>query len=224
MIIFYALTLVVILGRISFLVFSCFSVQTDIMLYYLSSLTTLVYILAGAIHSHNLSSLIFDLASVNCKTKEEKNKLKGRRVYFKILLFFWGLASIWEICILVVGENTLTALSEMILFFVLILELFIINCWLLKLLNQLFGKDTFSKEKNFLIFTSIFFSLSYFVQVSLNVTIFSMLEIKGDSVTQKLCKSNFFLSITSISVFLITEWLPFMIIYTLNYRNFRTID
>jgi len=131
MIIFYALTLAVILGRISFLVVSCFKDQTDIMLYYLSSVTTLVYILAGATHSHNLSGLIFDLASVDCTTKEELKKLKGRKVYFKILLFFWGLASIWDICVLVVGENTWTALSEMVLFAVLILELLIINCWLL---------------------------------------------------------------------------------------------
>jgi len=51
-----------------------------------------------------------------------------------------------------------------------------------------------------------------------------MLLIKGDSVLDKICKSNFFVSITSILVFLLTEWLPIMIIFTLNYRNFRTID
>jgi hypothetical protein len=81
----------------------------------------------------------------------------------KILLLCWGLASIWYIYTLIRGQNTWTVLSEMILFSFLGLQLLLINFCLLRLMNQLFGKDALRKEKNFLIFTVIFFSLSYFL-------------------------------------------------------------
>ena len=142
----------------------------------------------------------------------------------KILLLCWGLASIWYIYTLIRGQNTWTVLSEMILFSFLGLQLLLINFCLLRLMNQLFGKDALRKEKNFLIFTVIFFSLSYFLQVSENITTYIMIKNSNSSRFDLFCRSNFFVSLINILVFVTTEWLPYMIIFVLNYRNFRIID
>ena len=185
---------------------------------------------AGVCHSQNLSKLILDLASVNFNTLEEYNKFHGKDIYFFILLVFWVLVIIWYVIAILFFDDTAFQISDVIGFSLLFVQLLILNWWLLNLMNQIFGKtdSKFKSEKRFLISTLIFFSFSYLILVVRNVTAYVAFEsTKGGDLGRHgtwVCIDDFYLSLFNIFFYIFSEWLPYMIIFVLNYRNFRTID
>ena len=125
-------------------------------------------------------------------------------------------------------QNEYAALLDFISFSLLGIQLLILNVLLLRQMNSLFGKNRFMKEKSFLICTLVFFSISYLMSVGKNVLLYMAYKNTLDTATQRInqwfCHSNFRLSVFNVTLFMITEWLPYIIIFALNLRNFRQID
>ena len=98
-------------------------------------------------------------------------------------------------------------------------------------MNKLFGatmlENNFKHEKRFLISTLILFSLSYLVSVVRNLAIFYFLENEEENTDSRLheiwCSSNFNISLFNIGCYIVTELIPYLIIFILNFNNFRTI-
>ena len=102
-------------------------------------------------------------------------------------------------------------------------------------MKQCFGdrmKDgTFRREKRYLFITLISFSISYLIDVTRNATIYAMMRLNSFSDTDQdqtkvqtfFCESNFMMSIFNVSTFLIVELTPYLIIFSLNFANFRKI-
>ena len=97
-------------------------------------------------------------------------------------------------------------------------------------MNKLFGKkmaaEKFKKEKRFLLSTLIFFSVSYLTGAVRNMIIILMIRSDEghDALLDIFCPSNFVLSLYNIGCYLITELIPYTIIFILNYQNFSQID
>ena len=104
-----------------------------------------------------------------------------------------------------------------------------VTCILLKQVNSLFPSSEskkFAGEKGFLICTLTFFSLSYLIMVLRNVISFEILSLKSpqDKMEQWLCETNLRLLLFNIECSFLTELLPYMIIFCLNFRNFRQME
>ena len=105
-----------------------------------------------------------------------------------------------------------------------------VNVVLLKQLNTLFPSNLHSKfrrEKCFLFSTLGFFTSSYLIMVTRNSLIFSM--IVGDSADEDklgmwLCETNFRMALFNAMCDILTELIPYCIIFVLNFNNFREID
>ena len=96
-------------------------------------------------------------------------------------------------------------------------------------INKLFGVDEaerkFKKEKRFLLVTLIMFSISYILTLARNAIVFQLTTTQGvGKLGDFFCTSNFRQSMVNIITFLITEWLPYLVIFILNYKNFNTMD
>lgn len=72
MVIFYSLCMIDILSRIVFLVVSCFVLQTQVIIFYISSCSSILSIAVGVSHSQNLSRVVLDLAALRKETQEEQ--------------------------------------------------------------------------------------------------------------------------------------------------------
>ena len=120
-----------------------------------------------------------------------------------------------------------TAINEIIIFLLLGIQLLSVNFILLRRINRLFGAEAdtkFKEEKRFLMTTLIFFSISYLLTMAKNVLIFDIVAYDDDEVATFLCKTNFRQSMVNIVTYFLTEWLPYAIIFILNYKNFSTIE
>ena len=89
------------------------------------------------------------------------------------------------------------------------------------------SKDRFRSEKRFLIATLIFFSLSYLTSLVRNGIIYTILRTSNNDKDNDNRLYNFFcvdtlrLTIFNIGTFTLTELIPYLIIFCLNYHNFR---
>ena len=145
------------------------------------------------------------------------------------MLVVWAIIMLGYITAVVIPyQNQYAALLDFISFSLLGIQLLILNVLLLNQMNSLFGKNRFMKEKSFLICTLVFFSISYLMSVGKNVLVYMAYKNTQDNATQRInqwfCHSNFRLSVFNVTLFMITEWLPYIIIFALNLRNFRQID
>ena len=90
---------------------------------------------------------------------------------------------------------------------------------------------TFKKEKRYLFITLIAFSTSYLVDVIRNAVIYTLLRREtmyassGDydhtKVYSFFCKNNFNMSLFNIGTYVVTELMPYLILFSLNLSNFR---
>ena len=98
-------------------------------------------------------------------------------------------------------------------------------------MKSIFGEKmadlNFKKEKQFLMVTLISFSGSYMVEVIRNTLNFLILDENDngfEAVNTLLCKSNFTMSMYNIITWTITELIPYIIIFSLNFGNFLQMD
>ena len=87
--------------------------------------------------------------------------------------------------------------------------------------------QNFKKEKRFLFVTLISFSVSYMIEVARNTVLFIALDEHNghfDAVNLIFCNSNFAMSINNICTWAVTELIPYVIIFSLNFGNFSQID
>ena len=130
---------------------------------------------------------------------------------------------------LILDENYEDAsIAETVMFSLLGIQLLAINLMLLKLMKRIFGEHVMEKnfkhELRFLISTLILFSISYLVSVFRNLLIFWMLENEVDDSDELLhtiwCSTNFDISAFNIVCYIITEFIPYIVIFVLNFNNF----
>lgn len=90
------------------------------------------------------------------------------------------------------------------------------------------GSSKFRTEKLFLISTLIFFSVSYLISTVRNIILYVMItdikEGKSSKAYDFFCKSNLHMSMFNAATFILTELVPYTVIFWLNFRNFRTIE
>ena len=185
--------------------------------------------LSGVSHSQNLSRLIFDMATVNCETQDQYNHLIKKRYIFHSLLVIWIIFIGVYIYFLASHEYEWAAFGEMFLFFFLGIQLLVINFILLRLMNRIFGahmlEKNFKHENRFLISTLILFSVSYLVGMGRNLVIFWMIENEEEGNSNRIhdlwCSSNFEISLFNIGCYTVTELIPYVIIFILNFGNYR---
>ena len=131
--------------------------------------------------------------------------------------------------IFIVDENFAdAAVAETVLFSLLGIQLLVINICLLRLMKRIFGEHVMEKkfkhELRFLISTLVLFSISYLISVFRNLLIFWMLENEVDDSDEMLhtiwCSSNFDISVFNIICYIISEFIPYIVIFVLNYKNF----
>lgn len=84
----------------------------------------------------------------------------------------------------------------------------------------------FKRERCFLISTLVFFTISYFMMVVRNILLFRMMTgvDSDDIVGSYLCKENFRLALFNVLCDIVTELIPYTIIFCLNLSNFREIE
>lgn len=133
-----------------------------------------------------------------------------------------------SIAIIIIAEDKdefYGAIGECILFTLLVIQLLVVNFCLLKQINKLLGSKEeadkkFAKEKNFLISTLIFFSISYLMFVIRNIIIYSIMTTDSQGFDNFFCDSNFKVVIENICFYTIAILLPYIVIFILNYKNF----
>lgn len=121
------------------------------------------------------------------------------------------------------------AVAESVLFGLLGIQLLVINICLLRLMKRIFGEHVMEKkfkhELRFLISTLVLFSISYLMSVLRNLLIFWMLENEVDDSDEMLhtiwCSTNFDISVFNICCYIISEYIPYIVIFVLNYKNFN---
>ena len=92
-------------------------------------------------------------------------------------------------------------------------------------MNRLFEKagmnhNQFKAEKCFLISTLIIFSISYLSSVVRNAILLNtiMEDMRGQ---QDECLTNFAYACWTLCTYTLTEFFPYVVIVSLNFRNFR---
>lgn len=121
------------------------------------------------------------------------------------------------------------AISECILFFLLGVQLLVVNFLLLKQINELLGSKEeadkkFATEKRFLISTLVFFSISYLVAMIKNIIIYEIIVTDIEKFDHFFCSSNFKEAIINIGYCIIAVLMPYLVIFFLNYKNFSQMD
>ena len=80
--------------------------------------------------------------------------------------------------------------------------------------------DTFKKEKRYLLITLVLFSISYLIDVVRNAVIYSLLKLEASNseikVYEFFCSSNFTMSIFNMATYVITELIPYLVLFCLN--------
>ena len=232
MIIFYTIVLADLGTRVTYLIYSCFVSQKNHTLLMSAALSTIASVLAGVSHSQNLSRLLFDLSSVECETREQYEKLYKKRYIFHGLLVAWLILTSVYFYFILAQWYEMSTIGETILFSLLGIQLLIINIKLLRIMKRIFGEHimekNFKHELKFLISTLILFSISYLVSVLRNLFIFWMLENEVDDEEEKIhkiwCSTNFDISVFNIICYIITELIPYIVIFVLNFNNFKQMN
>ena len=127
MMVFYISAMIDLSTRISYFVVSCFTIQLSNELYTISVISSMASVCSGLSHSENLIQLIFDLAVVKCETHAQYRKLKCKK-----LSFLYSLLVLWTILIALSTffafvSEPLGAVSQLVLFALLGIQLLIIN-------------------------------------------------------------------------------------------------
>lgn len=123
-------------------------------------------------------------------------------------------------------------MCETILFSLLSIQLIVINLILLRLMKKLFSahmlEKNFKHEMRFLIWTLVLFSISYLATVLKNIAILWLLENYHDDegerhqwLSKVFCTSNFNIVMFNIGTYIVTELIPYIVIFLLNYHNYR---
>ena len=71
MVIFYCFAIMDLTSRVTYLILSCFIAQKTYALLLVQGISTVASLAAGVSHSHNLTNLIFNLASVTREGRTE---------------------------------------------------------------------------------------------------------------------------------------------------------
>lgn len=158
--------------------------------------------------------------------------MKRRAWFMWIMITAWGLLITTYIVLVFVYRremSTEVACFEFVLYSLLALQLLVINCILLRQLKTLFESneaEKFKKERHFLLTTLIFFSLGYLMMDLRNVLIFKLLSIRTPEtgIEKYLCDSNLRMSAFNILIACLSDLLPYMIIFSLNFNNFRDLE
>ena len=83
--------------------------------------------------------------------------------------------------------------------------------------------EQFTQEKYFLISTLVLFSTSYLTSVVRNLILYDgFVDQKTDHESN--CKSSIFYATYSFCSYILTEFIPYIVIFALNFSNFRQID
>ena len=155
-----------------------------------------------------------------------------KRYIFHTLLAVWLLITLGYFYFILEQNFADAAIAETVMFSLLGIQLLVINICLLKLMKRIFGEHVMEKkfkhELRFLISTLIVFSISYLVSVFRNLMIFWMLENEVDDSDEMLhtiwCSTNFDISVFNIVCYIITEFIPYIVIFVLNYNNFSKMN
>ena len=97
-------------------------------------------------------------------------------------------------------------------------------------MNEIFGEEkvrkNFQHEKRFLLCTLIIFSISYLVCVLRNLIEWMVLQpqISATQIDDYICQSNSSLTLFYAISYFVTDLLPYVCIFYLNWKNFRLID
>lgn len=232
MVVFYSLCAIDISTRIAYFVISCFHVQTDSIIFYVSSFSSIISISAGVCHSHNLGSVILDLAALRKETQEEQVQVAKKAIYFRLLLCFWVCMFAWYITELSIYNISISTFVDFCAYFLLGVQLLTVNSILLSQMNgfakQANVQNLLSKEKNFLICTLVFFAGSYLISTIKNIIMYILFNQPSQEAMPDwsywFCTKNFHMALFNISFYLTTEGVPYFIIFTLNFKNYRRLD
>lgn len=214
MITFYVLSAVDLGTRICYFTASCFMPQTNSLIYNISAVSAEASICVGVSHSANLGRVILDLAVLQKQTSAEQHRVERKSIYIKILIVFWGFMLAW-LTFLVVEK--MAYLMEFVNFLLLGTQLLVLNLLLLRLMKKFMEQtsDKLEREKNSLICTLIVFSISYFLK-TIRFVVLYILKARSEH-QYWFCKNTSSLSIMNVTFFLIVEWMPYTIVFMLNF-------
>ena len=136
----------------------------------------------------------------------------------------------WYIVALAKANLAEASLVDFICFFLLGIQLLIVNVILLTLMKGILRMTnvTLQKERNFLICTLTLFSISYILSTARNIILYSLYrnekQVDMPDWSDWFCDGNFNLAIFNTSFYIVTEWIPYAIIFSLNYKNYSRIE
>lgn len=159
------------------------------------------------------------------ETSDEQVKVEKKSIYFRWLVVFWTLMLVWLIVAVEGSYYEMAYLVDFSSFLLLGVQLLILNVLLLRLIKQVVERtnNELEREKNFLICTLIVFSISYLLSSIKGVLLYYLVAREKDEWTNWFCNSTTHLSIFNLIFYLIVEWMPFMIVFILNFKNFNAI-
>ena len=88
-------------------------------------------------------------------------------------------------------------------------------------LSGIFAPAQFSRERRFLKFTLITFTLSYCVAVGRSFAIYTMIHLSTFQIKVWMCKNNFTVNLINFLSFICIDIIPYFTIFFLHWKNFR---